>query len=634
MKKFIFIFFLVLPFSKIYSSDWPIYKGNFYFTANNDQIIVKNNNLKWLFMASNYIFNPVVSEGRVYFTDIDKIVYCVEEDTGKLLWKINLMEISPRFLSKGTVAGKVKYPLIKGNFLFVSDSIAIYCIDKRNGKIIWARVGLQEAEKINPVVDGIYADPIISGNAIYYGTRKNFIAREIFNGHIIWSNSEIESFSGFPTFYDDKIFAQSKDLKKNQFFVYCLEQFTGKSLWKKQIENPLQIFSPVVYQGKVYIPSGKKLYCLSLKDGSEIFQREYEDFITSNPSFTDQEILFTIGNRKLSVVSPDNGSVKYSIEFGERTSPYFATVNDQIYVAHNYTKKVGEKDIVFTVLKAYSFGDRKILWEFYPPFPGGASQPAVSRGTLFLPAGNYIYAVGTYYERPIVYGNDGRYRLAPEDGSSETLALSNKKVSDEKVAIQKLASSVKSKAQWDDEMEKELTAGVFSSEKRSKSSRGPSISEKQTSSKEDSSMKLDIKEPEIGETLRKVPQSVVLPEIKLEDIEVGKSIVVENIYFEFDRAYLRRESIKTLDSIVAQLKKNPRIKLEIHGHTDNIGTKEYNQKLSEKRANAVMEYLIKNGISPERLKAIGFGEAKPIADNSTEEGRSRNRRTEFLIVEK
>ena len=122
--------------------------------------------------------------------------------------------------------------------------------------------------------------------------------------------------------------------------------------------------------------------------------------------------------------------------------------------------------------------------------------------------------------------------------------------------------------------------------------------------------------------------------VNLDDENIGGSVNVHDIYFEFDKAYLRPESKTTLDNIAGQLKKNPRIKLEIRGHTDNIGEIAYNQKLSEKRADAVMEYFIKSGISPERLRSAGFGSSKPVASNGTEEGRSKNRRTEFLILEK
>lgn len=114
---------------------------------------------------------------------------------------------------------------------------------------------------------------------------------------------------------------------------------------------------------------------------------------------------------------------------------------------------------------------------------------------------------------------------------------------------------------------------------------------------------------------------------------------LENVYFDFDKATLRPESNKTLDSLVNILNFYPRMRIEIGGHTDAIGTEAYNQKLSQERAQAVVNYLIEKGINIDRLEAMGYGESMPAAPNRTEdgrdnrEGRALNRRTEFKILE-
>ena len=79
------------------------------------------------------------------------------------------------------------------------------------------------------------------------------------------------------------------------------------------------------------------------------------------------------------------------------------------------------------------------------------------------------------------------------------------------------------------------------------------------------------------------------------------------------------------------MKKNPSLIVEVQGHTDSTGDKTYNQKLSEKRADAVAEYIIKHGISPERISSRGYGETKPVASNETKEGMQKNIRTEFYF---
>lgn len=87
-----------------------------------------------------------------------------------------------------------------------------------------------------------------------------------------------------------------------------------------------------------------------------------------------------------------------------------------------------------------------------------------------------------------------------------------------------------------------------------------------------------------------------------------------------------------MDRLLALMAVNEDIKIEVHGHTDNVGNDESNMTLSQDRANAVRDLLVKRGIEPERIRAIGFGESKPVADNSTSEGRAKNIRTEFIIV--
>ncbi len=122
--------------------------------------------------------------------------------------------------------------------------------------------------------------------------------------------------------------------------------------------------------------------------------------------------------------------------------------------------------------------------------------------------------------------------------------------------------------------------------------------------------------------------------INLKKVEVGKSIALNNIFFDYDKASLNNESVSELNRLVILLKEYPSIKIQVEGHTDNVGTHEYNQQLSEARAKAVVDYLISKGIDSARLKYMGFGYSKPVADNTEQEGRGKNRRSEFKIIDK
>ncbi|PLW93185.1 MAG: hypothetical protein C0592_06945 [Marinilabiliales bacterium] len=120
----------------------------------------------------------------------------------------------------------------------------------------------------------------------------------------------------------------------------------------------------------------------------------------------------------------------------------------------------------------------------------------------------------------------------------------------------------------------------------------------------------------------------------MEDIDIGETIVLQNIYFEFDKSTLLPHSFAELDRVYNLMEAYPKMQIEIRGHTDNTGSDAYNQVLSEARAKSVLEYLYLKGISLSRMKYSGFGSSLPIADNHLPEGRKLNRRVEIKILNK
>jgi outer membrane protein OmpA-like peptidoglycan-associated protein/tetratricopeptide (TPR) repeat protein len=135
-----------------------------------------------------------------------------------------------------------------------------------------------------------------------------------------------------------------------------------------------------------------------------------------------------------------------------------------------------------------------------------------------------------------------------------------------------------------------------------------------------------------------IPNAAAYQEIEkdiyLKKVEVGKEIVLKNIFFDFNKATLRPESKGELENLTQLMRDNSTLKIEISGHTDNVGSATYNKTLSDQRAKAVVDYLIKAGISADRMTSVGYGFDKPIASNATDEGRQLNRRTEFKIISK
>lgn len=110
-------------------------------------------------------------------------------------------------------------------------------------------------------------------------------------------------------------------------------------------------------------------------------------------------------------------------------------------------------------------------------------------------------------------------------------------------------------------------------------------------------------------------------------------VILENVLFQTNKSILLEESFEPLNKLAQQLQTNEFLKIEIRGHTDNIGMEAKNQALSEQRAKAVLNYLVSKGIETNRFSYKGFGSTQPIASNDTDEGRKKNRRVEFLKTE-
>jgi outer membrane protein OmpA-like peptidoglycan-associated protein len=120
--------------------------------------------------------------------------------------------------------------------------------------------------------------------------------------------------------------------------------------------------------------------------------------------------------------------------------------------------------------------------------------------------------------------------------------------------------------------------------------------------------------------------------IPLKPIKIGEAVILKNIFFDTDKYILKDESLAELQKLLGFLQNNPRLKIEISGHTDNIGTADHNLELSGNRAKAVYQYLLQHDIDKTRLSYTGFGFSQPIDLNTTELGRANNRRTEFKVL--
>ena len=141
-----------------------------------------------------------------------------------------------------------------------------------------------------------------------------------------------------------------------------------------------------------------------------------------------------------------------------------------------------------------------------------------------------------------------------------------------------------------------------------------------------------------------VERSLTIPAAGSEPVSINRTLdinpatkgtgkVLRNIYFVYNRASFREESYRELNQLERFMADNPDKQIQIEGHTDNIGPAAYNKDLSQRRANAVKDYLVNKGIDSRRISAVGYGEEKPLASNDDEvNGRELNRRVELVIL--
>jgi outer membrane protein OmpA-like peptidoglycan-associated protein len=131
---------------------------------------------------------------------------------------------------------------------------------------------------------------------------------------------------------------------------------------------------------------------------------------------------------------------------------------------------------------------------------------------------------------------------------------------------------------------------------------------------------------------QKSPDSTYNIDIPLQPLEANATVVLKNIFFDVNKYELKPESQVELDNVVKLMRENPTLKIQINGHTDNVGKPADNIKLSNDRAKAVVDYITSKTIDAKRLSYQGFGDKVPIADNKTEEGKAQNRRTELKVI--
>ena len=611
------------------TEEWPTYMGNQYLTGNNDGLLPSGLGQIWRFSSRGFLYNPVPINDRVYVVSTDKNLYCLDSKNGRVMW---------RFQADSPLT---RMPVFFKGMLYLPAGRFLYCLDGKTGKLIWAR---------RDPSYGFYGTPTIAENKIFYGNRKGFYARELRNGHLIWERDDIYTYGGFPTYWNGMVYTVSKEYGKERAVLYSLNANDGTTKWSFEIPNSPEIFSPLVYDGKLYPLASEGLFILNAETGEKIGIIKLEDSPASNPIYSYESIFIPIKNGKILRLNPKT----------ENLEELFTASGPSSLAAAGSTLLIIDKMKRETIL--FDTINRKVINRIKIE-EGAPTSLTLRGGVMFLTAGNKLYAFGKSYEKPPTEEKIGEIARKIPEKSKKVEEKEPAQISGEIKSggeqITQAKPEGKSQIQGvEEQIPKKTITGKVKDKRTGKPLSGKVEAHTELESGQIESISKEFREgefkieiPEKGKTdiIVSAPgytfKTITLPdekaiddlsteplELSLEPVYQEQKIVTHSIHFKSDSANLEPLAIKTLEKILTLMKTNPELKIEIIGHTDSTGPEDYNQRLSELRARVVADWLIRNGINSKRIKAIGKGESEPIADNSTPEGRAKNRRTEIRII--
>ncbi len=644
----------------VYRENWPTYMGNQYLTGNNDGIIPEGDSVLWKFKVKGRLYNPVGINGRVYVVSTDNNLYCLDMKDGSVVWKFQ----AEGALTRMVVAYKGKVYLPAGRFL--------YCLDEKTGKVLWGRR--------DPSI-GFYGTPTIAEGKIFYGNRKGFFCRELQNGHMVWENRKVYTYGGFPSYWNGVVYTVSKEFQKESAFLYALNESDGTIRWSVALPNVSNIYSPVVYDGKIYLAYGNQIAVFDGQTGERILNKIFGSQVASHPVFSQGVLYLSLMEGAIIRIDPDTGN--WQPLFNAPYGTQFAAVGSYLFIP------IKDASGGFSVIDAASGKtvDRVTSGE------GEPSALTVSSGIALVPStdtlvafgnGKFLGTISASYEKPgaVLKGpaqkeaavlkqeqaaavaqtpETGKTPQEPEVTGTGTIAAGpkigetgGKKEGEEALAVSpegsEAAGSKPETATIKGEVREKGTGRPLSGTVEATTRLADGGVQKKEEDFSAGSFEIEV--PKKGftdlifsssgytfETIT-LPDEKAIDDLSTEPLEIslarattGQTLTVGSIHYRTGSANLEPNSIPTLQNLLAMMQENPSIRIEIAGHTDSTGGSEFNMKLSKMRSNSVADWLIKNGVSSTRITTVGYGDTKPIASNETEEGRLKNRRTEITILQ-
>lgn len=587
------------------SADWPMFMGNHYLTGNNDEIVPDKNFMNWNFTGPSYLYYPVPHKGLVLVNCLDKYIYALDKVTSEVVWKCNL-----------------NYPAVRScaaykDYVFITAGDYVFCLDIRSGAILWSR---KEGVSVQ------LSTPIVADDILYYGSRKFFYSRHIRNGRLIWENKDVNIYGGTPIYWNKRIYFISKDFTRKQSRLLCLATTNGLIQWQQELPSDANVYTPVVYDKHVFISSYNTLYSFDALNGSQAWKKEFKDPVTSNTVFANDTLFLSVMDGNIYTLDPADGGIKDSFSSFNKSGAQFVLVGETLYIPN----EKGE-------VHAFHYPTRSLRWKFKTAFSNQGATMSAEDGRLYLATANILYSLSPGRLPPaasyIASSRENPKASLESDNGPEPgpgTGLSSPSPAAPPQPVEKKMFDILLKDIKDRPVEGEVVISQDQASVRYRTQNGRTRVEVE----KEKGFSITAQAPEYFIKSETIPADEKRKniEMNLEPIVPERSYVFNNIEFEYNRAELTPAAMPALEAVASLLREKAGLEIEIRGYTDNIGGKEYNLKLSQMRAEKVKEYLVKQGVLDQRLRIKGFGLENPVASNDTEEGRARNRRTEFYIL--
>jgi len=580
----------LLAAQNLRASDWPMFLGNQQLSGNNDALAPAAFDLAWRWDGGAAVFKIVPAGDGVLATLSDRRVAFISL-SGKSVWE------------RTVSAPVIRSPVIWRTLAFLVAGRELLCLNLADGKTLWS---IANTEFV------LLAAPLVADGVLYVGSRGAFQARRAANGQVLWENREIMTWGAAIVKVEDSLLIQHRDYKTMRSSLACLDANTGKTRWLSEIAHDANIFPPLVLEDIILQASADTLAAFSLKDGKPLGKRVFDASFASHPVSMSGQVYLSLADGSIhSIRSTNLQHTVAAFTNYRRQGNTFAASGGHLYLT-------GDDGALYE-LAASGEDAGAVTRRLALGLSASHVQPLLSRGLVFLAAGDALFCVGAPPEEA---GEPPELPPIKRDRKLWLVDARDGRALDGELRI----AWLNPQGRWEFQdaaiqngyavLGENVPAGV------------PLSVEKQGYGFARVTWPSDT----LKEEGHRWPSEAAEQRLALTPLVQEQNWVLHNVFFLEDSALLQAASLPELHELARLLKANPRARIIIEGHTDSSGARGYNLGLSHRRAGAVAEFLTLQGIGGWRMESVGYGDTRPIAGNESAEGRMKNRRTEIRIL--